>query len=396
MLTSPRKEVAVEKSRILDQQKNWPYLLTFLPGDWKQKAKELGALLRCRNFLDAESLLRTLLIHLADGCSLRETATRAKRGNIVSISDVALLKRLKASGEWLRWIAEQLMNRWIEKQPSSIFRKDINIRIIDGSTIQEPGSTGSTWKIHYSICLPSLHCDEVYVTPPTIGESFRRFRVNPGDLFLGDRGYAHCSGIAHVVKGGGDVLVRINLTNVPLVTGNGDPFPLLEHLRTVTGTKIGDWKVWVPYEKDLIPGRVCALKKNKTAAEKARRKALRENSRKGAKVKPETIEAASYTFVFTTLDTRVNPTTVLEMYRGRWQIELVFKRLKSIVGLGHLKKTDIEAAKAWIHGKLLVAFLVEALIVSGERFFPWGYPICEEVPEVPLYLERDIINASPV
>lgn len=155
----------MERSKILDQEHDWPYLLTFLPSDWKEKAKELGALLRCRNFSDAEPLLRTLLIHLADGCSLRETATRARRGNIVSISDVALLKRLKASGEWLRWMAEQLMKRWIEKQPSSIFDKDINIRIIDGSTIQEPGSTGSTWKIHYSICLPSLHCDEVYVTP---------------------------------------------------------------------------------------------------------------------------------------------------------------------------------------------------------------------------------------
>ena len=53
----------------------------------------------------------------------------------------------------------------------------------------------------------------------------------------------------------------------------------------------------------------------------------------------------------------------------------MFKRLKSIMGLGHLKKTDIEGAKAWLHGKLMVAFLVEALITAGENFFPWGYPL---------------------
>jgi len=85
----------------LSPEENWDVVLTFLPGGWEEKAKELGALLRCRGFTNAEALLRTLLIHLADGCSLRETAVRAKSGEIASISDVALLKRLKASGEWL-------------------------------------------------------------------------------------------------------------------------------------------------------------------------------------------------------------------------------------------------------------------------------------------------------
>lgn len=386
----------MEKSEPLAQSQDWPYLVTFFPNGWQQKAKELGALLRCRKFPDAEPLLRTLLIHLADGCSLRETAARAKHGKIVSISDVALLKRLRASGEWLRWMAEQVMVKWIDKQPSAVFNKDLNIRIIDGSVIQEPGATGSTWRIHYSICLPSLHCDEVHLTTPKVGESLKRFTVKQGDLFLGDRGYAHRPGIAHVVNSGGEVLVRINLTSIRFVNQNGTSFKLIERLRTLSGRKIGDWNVWIEHKDEMIAGRICAIKKNKVAAEKAQRKALRENGRKGAKVKPETIESAAYIFVFTTLDRSVSPTAVLEMYRGRWQIELVFKRLKSIVGLGHLKKKDFEAAQAWLHGKLLVSFLIEALIVAGERFFPWGYPISEENPQVPLYLERDVIDVPSI
>lgn len=153
--------------------------------------------------------------------------------------------------------------------------------------------------------------------------------------------------------------------------------------------------VWVPHDNTLIPGRVCALKKNKPAAEKARRKALADGSRKGQVVRPETIESTAYVFLFTTLDRRIKASTILEMYRGRWQIEMVFKRLKSIIGLGHLKKTDLEAAKAWIHGKLLVAFLIEALIAAAERFFPWGYPLGHAYPEVTMPLARNISNASP-
>ena len=104
-------------------------------------------------------------------------------------------------------------------------------------------------------------------------------------------------------------------------------------------------------------------------------------------MKPETLEAAGYIVVFTTLHRNVSPTTLLEMYRGRWQIELAFKRLKSIMGLGHLKKTDVDAAKAWIHGKLFVAFLIEALISEGERFSPWGYPISHDIQTITLPLE---------
>ena len=385
----------MESLNAIAEQEDWQVLLTFLPEDWRVKARELGALRRCRKFADAELLLRALLIHLAEGCSLRETSVRLRHGNIAAVSDVALLKRLKVSGDWFQWMAFQLMQGWVDKQPSAIFGKDVRIRIIDGSTIQEPGSTGSTWRIHYSIRLPSLQCDEVHVTSPQVGESFKRFTVHPGDLFVGDRGFAHRGGIAHVSEGGGDVLVRINLSNVPLVNSDGSAFPLLERLRTLTGTKLGDWDVWVPYEHEVVvPGRVCAVKKSKEAGERARRKALRENSRKRRQVKAETIEAAGYIFVFTTLDRRFSPTTILEMYRGRWQIELVFKRLKSIIALGHLKKTDPDAARAWLHGKIFIAFLVEALVAAGERFFPWGYPLCPDVPKIPMPMEGDFFHAS--
>jgi hypothetical protein len=59
----------------------------------------------------------------------------------------------------------------------------------------------------------------------------------------------------------------------------------------------------------------------------------------------------------------------MELYRGRWQIELVFKRLKSIIGIGALPKQDKTGAKAWLHGKIFVAFMIETFISLGESFF---------------------------
>jgi len=363
--------------RSLVSTEDWEVLVRFLPVGWEEKAKELGALRRCRKFPNAGVLLRTLLIHLGDGCSLRETAAMAKMGNLVSVSDVALLKRLNASGEWFRWLCGELMREWVQRQPERVLGQELNVRVIDGSMIKEPGPTGSSWRIHYAISLPGLRCEQVLVTEPSVGESFERFTVCPGEVFVGDRGYGVARSLAHVLTAGGDVLVRINHTNLPLQTPTGEKLDLLGLLRSLSGTRLGDWSVAFSHEGQTFPGRLCAVKKSAAAAEQSRKLARRRAQKHRYHVTAETLEAAGYVFVFTTLPrTPYGPKKILELYRGRWQIELVFKRMKSIIGLGHLPKTSPEGIRAWIHGKLFVAFLVEAMIVAGESFFPWGYSLC--------------------
>jgi len=367
---------------------DWQVVLRVLPSGWQDKARELRALRRHREFPDAATLLRVLLIHLAEGCSLRETAVRAAEGQLVTVSDVALLKRLRVSGEWFRWMGEELMRRWMTPRPvRPLLDTGLRVRIVDGSTVSEPGATGSTWRLHYAVGLPSLACDEVHVTDTTAGESLCRFQVAAGDLLIADRGFATRKGVRHVHRHGGAVIVRLNLTNLPLTDRAGHPISLLSQLRTLNAGQVGDWPVAVTEDKkglEAITGRVCAIKKSKAAAERARARAERESRRGGHQVQPETLEAAKYIFVFATLDAHVPATAILEMYRGRWQVELAFKRLKSLLALGHLKKVDPQGAKAWLQGKLLVAILIETLIALAERFFPWGYPLAPDSPPLPL------------
>jgi len=376
---------------------DWEIILRLLPDGWQDKARELGALRRCREFRDAAILLRVLLIHLAEGCSLRETAVRASQGELVKVSDVALLKRLRVSGEWFRWMGEEMMRRWVTPAGAqTLLDEGMRIRIIDGSTVSEPGATGSTWRLHYSTRLPSLACDEVHVTDTSVGESLSRFDIAAGDLLIADRGFANRNGVRHVHEHGGTVIVRMNLSNLPLVDAKGRAFNVLPHLRTLSAAQLGDWPAFTADEKKnptRIAGRVCAIKKSKAAAQRAREKAERESRHQGHQIKPETLEAAGYIFVFTTLDGHVPARAILEMYRGRWQVELAFKRLKSLLALGHLKKVDPQGARAWLQGKLLVAILIETLISVAERFFPWGYPIDTDNPALPV--AGDFVHAAP-
>jgi len=359
----------------------WEVLVRFLPEGWGAKAKELGALRRCRKIPSADALLRLLLIHLADGCSLRETAALGQLGDIATVSDVALMKRLIASGEWLRWLCVGVMHNWIQRRPERVFGFARRVVVVDGSTIKEPGPTGSSWRLHYAINLVDLRCAEAHVTDCRTAESLQHFNVQKGDLFMADRGYGRASDVRHVVERDADIIVRVYDRNIRLAGPNGERFSLLRKLRTLKGTRLGDWDVQVLGEKGWShPVRICAVKMSKRATEEAQRKVRRKGQKSGYRPSEQALEVAGYITVLTTLPrNEATPAQTLEMYRNRWQIELAFKHMKSILSLGHLHKVSAGSIQAWIHGKLLVAFLVEALIAAGESFFPWGY----ELPATP-------------
>ncbi len=402
---------------------DWATVERVLPDGWQAQARALGAISRSTGLSDPSVLLRVLLIHLADGAGLRESSARAALSGLATISDVGILKRLKRCGAWFEWMAQALRSAHGAPLARSLVSEgsgDVamataesgrRVRLIDGTMVSEPGDTGSKWRLHYSVTLPTLSCDQVVLSAPSMGETLKRYRVVAGDIFIADRGYANPAGVAHVLDGQADVIVRTNLVTLPLYVREAEGvqaspgcprerFDVLAHLRQLrsphqaqapsnaateaagavgamgTMGELGEWPVWVKVDKAgkrWIAGRLCAIKKNRAASALGEARVRRESQRNGTTLQPQTLEAAGYVFVFTTLGASYSAARVLELYRMRWQIELIFKRLKSLLGLGHLKKHDPEAARAWLQGKLLVACLIERLLALAEHISPWGF-----------------------
>ena len=353
-------------------EEDWLVLASLFPEGWQQQAKQTGAIERQRGITAPEVLLRLFLLHVARGYSLRETVVRAKEGGLAKISDVGLLKRLRRSEDWLHWLCTRLVADNGVQLPKSGGQRAV--RIVDGTVIKEPGKTGSLWRMVYSIRLPDLRCDYFDLTATSgtgTGESLTRVPVATGDLILADAGYCTVPGIQSVISYGGDVLVRVNPQSLPLEAAAGRTFDLLSRLQGLQRAgAVGKWKVTLA--GTTVQGRVCALRKSEGAIRQAHRRIQRRASKKQIKTKPETWEYAKYVAVFTT-DLSTLPETILEWYRVRWQIELSFKRLKSLAQLGHLPKYDAQSSRAWLYGKLFVALLTQKLIRTGREISPWGY-----------------------
>jgi hypothetical protein len=200
--------------------------------------------------------------------------------------------------------------------------------------------------------------------------------VEVGDLLLGDRAYGTPPGIDHVCGAGGDVLVRINLRMLPLFHASGRRLSILSRLRSLRVGEARAWPAHVHGPSGPIVGRLVAIKRSAAAARKARRQLERRANRRQRKVSAASAEAAQYVFVWTSLPEEEYPAgATMELYRLRWQIELTFKRLKSLLGFGQLPKRTDASARAWLHGKLFVALLTERLIEEASLFSPWGYDL---------------------
>ena len=353
---------------------DWPYILSCLP-ELESSAREFGALYRRRSVDSAETLLRLALVHAFCDRSLRETALWAETADVASISDVALLKRFRRCGPWLGHL---LLQKIAERsQWSSSYDGNLRVRIVDATHLSSPGAKRAVWRIHLGLDLGSLTVDHVELTDWRVGESFDRFPIVPDELLVGDRGYAHRDPMARVANTGGFFLVRLPWSAVPLRAPGDIPFELFGFLRSIPEAEARESTVsFVASDNSVVKCRLIALRKSAVSAEVSRKKVLSDRRRKGRSIDPRSLEAAEYIILLTNLEAdKLSCHQALEIYRLRWQIEITFKRFKSLLNLDHLAAREPRMVQTYVLAKILGALLVEDLTDRYLSFFPWGYPV---------------------
>lgn len=347
---------------------NWQTALSHLRKlcDLEETAREFKAFIRARGVQTATNLLHVALAY-GEGMSLRETSGWAGAGDLACLTDTALLNRLAKAADWLEHLAKQLVEK-SQPQPRGPWAGR-RLRLVDATTINPRGTKrsqrtkGTRWRLHMDYDLDG-RINSFELTSGKGGESLRRFQWGPGDVAVADRGYAKAKDLRAVVDAGGDFVVRVGWNALRLLDAEGAPFDLFAELRKMAEGPIGvSVKVDTREKgKPHLPARLIITRLPEDKVKEARERIIAKAKRQNKTVDPRSLEAAGYIMLLTSLPDACAAKYILDLYSLRWQIELLFKRMKSLLRLGNLPARKEGLARAWIFSKMIIALLAHKMM----------------------------------
>ena len=275
---------------------------------------------------------------------------------MADLSDVAVMKRLAGAADWL----EAIVGAVLADRYSEPLGETRDLVLVDGTVISHPGSKGRNWMLH-SRYTPGQGFSGFDLTDTSCAETLERHMLKPGDIAVGDRIYARGGkGLRHTLEQQADFIVRAGWRSLALRDEQGQPFDLLGHVGDLAPGETADLRVWVAVGEDQLPIRMVVEARpdevTQTAAKRVKLKAQK-NGRKGD---PRSQKAARYMFIATSLDAETYPPArIIALYKLRWQIELAFKRLKTLLHIDRLPAKKRDLARTWLYAHLLLALLID-------------------------------------
>lgn len=359
----------------LNANRDWKTLLGHLPPNYRELAKEhkqlrtqYGDHVRIRT---ADDLLRLIFVHAGADLPLRQTVALVAEAGGPSVSPNSFHKKMRRAASYLGALVAAMTTSWNERCKPELWG-GYDLIACDGTSFGGRCATGTDARIHAALRLTNLSVYEAHATGVDVGESLRRFHWLPGQLVLADRGYSNAQGIVHVVQHGADVLVRLNRGALPLLRRNGASFDIEAFLRAIREEQIDEKdvriRVWIDGHEHVVDGRIVATRLPADKAEEAR---ARVRADLGNSATDEIVEMAAYVALFTTTPkSRMSAERCIEAYRLRWQIELLFKRWKSLCHFDRLPNERQDTILSWLYAKLLLGLIVDRIAGAESTLFP--------------------------
>lgn len=334
--------------------------------DLAATARQFGAFQRARKVRNAEELLRLIFLYGPAHLSLRSTAAAADDAGMACLSDKGVLGRLRKSSAWLEHLLQCLL---LHKQGLSAGAANgaLDLALVDGSVICAPGSKGADWRLHARFDPGRGGFADLVLSKGDVSERVDRTKITAGQTMIQDRGYARVRDFTAVLKAKAHFITRIGWRSLRLLGVNQQPIDVLALLPQ--HDQPSQHAVWL--NGITAPLRLVIQRIPPEKAERQRKRVTRKAGKAGHKIDPRTSVAAGYLMLITSLPAATQPAErIISMYRNRWQVELGFKRLKSIAGIDALPALDPELARTWLLAHLIAAVLTDEIAIEIVGFPP--------------------------
>jgi Transposase DDE domain len=358
----------------------WNDLVQRLPAELETQARNLGAFQRVRAVPNAQALLRAVLCYVLSQYSLTFLSgwSRLNQVSTKVLSAQAWNKRLRLCGPWLLWLLTSLLDVRLETRALPTHER---ILLVDATHLSEMGKSGETWRLHCAYDLLKGQLAWVQVSDHSQGESLARLPIQAGDILVADKAYSKAPQLLAVDAAGAFTLARFSAWHLPLFARSA-PAETSEFRLDVrgwlSGLRPGTFQrhAVVFSDSKRLPVRLIVVVLPDEQAEALRERARLKAREKGSKLSEQSLFYAGFHLVVTTLpDSRWPAALVLELYRCRWQIEILFKRLKQVLDTHRLSCSSPQTAQVMILALLVAWLLIEDEATELQRQITDGEPL---------------------
>jgi hypothetical protein len=349
---------------------SWSELSTRFPADLDLDAlaRSTKAVQRQRGdgIPDGTTLFRLALAHGSGGLSLQETAVWAHLEGLAEVTSQSLNERLHGSVGFLTAVLHQLLEA--KGAGPALLWAGRCLHIADGSSLSQPGSKGTDWRIHAVYDLGAGGFRHLELTDKHGAESLLRCAPVTNEVLIADRGYAKARELRACLDAAGphqrDFIVRIGWKALVLREPDGKPFSLIQHLQSVPSDAGPQERAvqavsGTPNAPKLLPLRLIVVPLPPDKADAKRLKLQRKASKRQSILDPHSLLAAGFLVLATSLPAEIPAAEIAAAYRMRWQIELAIKRLKSLLHIDRLPTKTVDGSLAWLLAHLVLALLIE-------------------------------------
>ena len=348
----------------------WQEIIALLPPDVAEQAFIHHAFSRSNGFRCPTDVLRGIFAYVFCLRSYRDVAAWAVSVGLSANGARAWAKRTHQSADWLLSLVQTLLGS-TEPEVALDLPKDFTgrIRVVDASCLRTWKRSGESRRLHCSYELLSKRLDQVLLTDHHVGEGLRHFHGQPGDIVVGDCAYCRRQPILDQLENGVDVVTRLHWSSMPLLEADGQtPFDLSGWLTQLEPTGKGEANVVFQVRTRQQSMRLLAVRLSSEAAKRAHSKRKEKARKNGRTNQALTIQITDWLVVLTSLSAdHWSAEHVLMLYRARWQIELLFKRIKQLVRLHRLRSNDLQSNQAVLAAMLVGWILLEQQVSQARR-----------------------------
>jgi|GEM_PF-558746 len=337
-------------------------VLPRLPAHLEEQAKKLKAFERSRQIGSATDLLRGLLAYVYTAHSFQHLSMWSVLVGVADVSANDWRKRLQKASAWLDWLLQEVLAMASGTSVWLVRAGVKRILLIDGTHWKCLGPKGMVWRVHTAFDLLAGRLTQLKVTDQSEAEHLEVFDLQPGDVVVTDRANGLRTRIVFVLSKMAPIIVRISPSKFPMEDEQGASIALLDWLKELQASAGQIWSrpIWISWKHQRFQLRLIVLRLSQDQQEKAERRTKRKASKNQQKVRPSTLYFSGWVLVVTTLpETHWSDQQILQLYRARWHIELLFKRIKQLLKKQSLRCKTVVTAKATITLRLLGWALLE-------------------------------------